>query len=124
MVAATGRSPCWPRAWSRMPATTSPPALRRCRSRSGNDPSVGVRRRGPESDRRLQGAAGDGDAMHQPALAVIVVGGVVPGGAVVPERDRALAPAKAAGELGPCGVAVEMLEQRPAVLGRPAVEAQ
>src|SRR3954468_18481732 len=72
----------------------------------------------------LERAAGDGDAVHQAALAVIVVGGVVPGGAVVPKGDGAFAPAEAAGEFGPGGVTVEMLEQRPAVLGRPVLEAQ
>jgi hypothetical protein len=36
----------------------------------------------------------DGDAMHLAAVAVIIVVGIMPGGAVVPERDRARLPVK------------------------------
>ena len=66
----------------------------------------------------------DGNAMHQPPRAVIVVDGIVPGGAVIPEGDRALAPLEAAAEFGAGGVAVEVIQQWPAFVGGPAFEVQ
>ena len=41
------------------------------------------------------------DAVHQPPLAVVVVDREMPGGPVVPERDRAFAPDKPGLEFGP-----------------------
>src|SRR5579863_4068000 len=66
----------------------------------------------------------DRDAVQQAALAVIVVDREVPGRAVVPQRQRALAPMKAAGEFGPRRVAIEVLEQRSRLLLGPALEPQ
>jgi len=54
--------------------------------------------------------ARDGDAVHEALLAVIVVDRVVLGGAVVPKRDRARRPAKAASELGPDLMGKEIIE--------------
>jgi len=58
----------------------------------------------------------DGDAVHQAALALIVVERIVPGRAVVPERDGALLPAKARLEFRPRCMLAEILEQRLALL--------
>jgi hypothetical protein len=55
---------------------------------------------GGARDSALQGFAAsqrhalDGDAVHQAALALIVVERIVPGRAIVPERDRAFLPRK------------------------------
>src|SRR5438128_797481 len=43
--------------------------------------------------------AGQGDAVHDAAVPGVIVDGVVLGAAIVPERERARAPAEAAGEL-------------------------
>jgi len=64
-----------------------------------------------------------GDAVHQPALALIVVDGLVPGAAVVPEGDGAVRPAEAAGVLRLGGVGVEELQERLALFLAPAVDA-
>src|SRR5262249_16873015 len=64
----------------------------------------------------------DGRAVHQAALAIIVVDGVVHRAAVVPHREVALAPAQPAGEFRLDGVLVEELEQRPALGRRHALE--
>src|SRR5260370_36081943 len=72
----------------------------------------------------VQGRALDRDAMQEATLAVIVVDREVPGRAVVPQRQRALAPMKAAGEFGPRRVLVEIVEQRTRRLLGPAVKPQ
>src|SRR2546430_1834959 len=72
----------------------------------------------------MQGRALDRDAMQQAALAVIVVDREMPGRAVVPQRQRALAPMKAAGKFGPRRVMVEVIEQRPRFLLGPTVKPQ
>src|SRR5579871_1549059 len=51
--------------------------------------------------------AGDGDAMHEAALAVIVVDGVMHRAAVVPDGERTLGPAEAAGEFRRLAMLVE-----------------
>src|SRR5579863_8268335 len=66
----------------------------------------------------------DCDAVQQAALAVIVVDREVPGRAVVPQRERPLAPMKPAGEFGPCRVMVEVIEERARLFLGPAVKAQ
>ena len=66
--------------------------------------------------------AADGDAMQQAAFAVIIVGGIVPCGAIIPEGDGSIAPLEAAGEFGPRGMLVEILEERLALFHRPAFE--
>src|SRR5690242_14467691 len=60
--------------------------------------------------------------MHQAAFAMIVVDGKVPGRAIVPEGDRALAPLEAGVELRLCGVGIEIIEQGPAFVFGPAFE--
>src|SRR5579863_3736910 len=50
--------------------------------------------------------------MHGPAKAVIVVDRVVLGAAIVPKRERAQLPAKAAGKLGPGLMREQKAEQR------------
>src|SRR5882762_2381924 len=64
-----------------------------------------------------------GDAMHHPPVPVIVVQGVVLRAAVVPERERAHAPAEPAGELGTHLVPIEELQQRRALLLGQVLEA-
>src|SRR6266478_2636607 len=70
----------------------------------------------------MQGRTLDRDAMQQATLAMIVVQCEMPGRAVVPQRQRALAPMKAAGEFGPRRVPVEGVEQRTRLLLGPAVK--
>src|SRR6266849_9477740 len=72
----------------------------------------------------VQGRALDRDAMQEATLAVIVVDREMPGRAVIPQRQRALAPMKAAGEFGPRRVLVEIVEQRTRLLLGPAVKPQ
>src|SRR5262245_43847637 len=45
--------------------------------------------------------AGQRNAQHGPAIATVVVDGIVLGATIVPEGDRANLPAEAAGELRP-----------------------
>src|SRR5262249_59758861 len=54
--------------------------------------------------------------MHDPALALIVVYGVVLDTAVVPERDRIRPPSKATGELRSYRMLIEPTQQRRALL--------
>src|SRR5580704_15157058 len=69
------------------------------------------------SQRRLhRPLALDRHPVHDAALAVIVVDRVVLDAAIVPERDRALFPAEAAGEFGPHRVLPQVVEQRRALL--------
>src|SRR5689334_10575382 len=72
---------------------------------------------------RSECTAGHGDAVHEPARTVIVVHRIVPGGAIVPEGDRALAPAEARDELRLDGMTIKFLQKRPASLDGPAFEA-
>src|SRR5690606_41629539 len=65
----------------------------------------------------------DGDAMHFAPVAVVVVSGKVPGGAIIPERDRTGAPHEFMRELGPHAMRVELHEQRARFIHRPALEA-
>ena len=67
--------------------------------------------------------AGEGDAEHAAAEAVVVVDRVVLGGAVVPERDGARLPAEAAGELRLDLVGEQVGEQGSALRLGPAGEA-
>src|SRR5690606_40121458 len=53
----------------------------------------------------------DGDAMHFAPVAVVVVSGKVPGGAIIPERDRTGAPHEFMRELGPHAMRVELHER-------------
>ena len=57
--------------------------------------------RAPRAQEATSTGSRRGDAVHPPPLALIVVRRVVPGGAVVPERHRALLPVEAARELRP-----------------------
>src|SRR6185295_14222930 len=66
--------------------------------------------------------AGQRNAMHDPAEAVIVVDRIVHGAAVIPEGERADPPLEAAGELGSGLVIPEEFEQRQALLLRPALD--
>lgn len=66
----------------------------------------------------------DGDPVQQPPSPVVVIGGVVPGGAIVPERQRTRLPTEPTGEFRRRGVAVEVVEQGGRFLCGPAVEAQ
>src|SRR5580765_2138389 len=67
--------------------------------------------------------AGERDPVHQPAAARVVVDRVVLGAAIVPEGDRARAPAEAARELGADLVTVEVAQDRQALLARHPGEA-
>src|SRR5581483_2698909 len=65
--------------------------------------------------RSVQRPAGNLRAAHDAAEGAGVVDGEVLAGPVVPESDRALLPAEAAGELGPVAVVEQVVEQRPAL---------
>src|SRR5579862_908807 len=65
----------------------------------------------------------DRDAVHDAALAVIIVERVMLHAAIVPERDRAPLPAEAAGEFRLDRVLVEEIQQGPAFLDRHVLEA-
>src|SRR5262245_23263484 len=56
--------------------------------------------------------AGQRNAQHGPAIATVVVDGIVLGATIVPEADRANLPAEAAGELRPRLVLAQKVEQR------------
>src|SRR5690242_13058779 len=58
----------------------------------------------------------DGDAMHDPLLAVVIVDRVMLDAAIVPECDCVRAPSEAAGEFRLCRMAIEEIEQRRALL--------
>src|SRR5690349_9418307 len=64
------------------------------------------------------------DAAHVPALAVIVVEGVMPDAAIVPERQRAGAPAEAAGVGLTSRHLEEIVQQRLTLLLGPSRKAQ
>ena len=55
---------------------------------------------------------------------MVVIQGVVPGGPVIPHRDRVLAPAKAAGEFGSAAMLVKIVKKRLGFFFSPAVKAQ
>src|SRR5256885_6737933 len=59
--------------------------------------------------------AGEGDAVHDAALSMIVVDRIVQGGAIVPEGERARRPAEAAGEFRPHLMTEKEIEQRRAL---------
>src|SRR5882724_691103 len=63
-----------------------------------------------------------GDAVHHPSMAVIVVDGVVHGTAVVPEGQRPHLPAEAAGEFRPGLVLPQEPEQRQAFALGPSLD--
>src|SRR6266567_3755272 len=67
--------------------------------------------------------AGQGNAMHDAAMPVIVVDRIVLGRAIVPEGERSLRPAEAAGEFRPRLMAEEDIEQRRALRLAHALEA-
>ena len=52
----------------------------------------------------------DDDAVHDAALAMVIIDRVVLDAAVVPKSDGVGAPAEAAGEFGPHQVAIEIVE--------------
>src|SRR5579862_7306402 len=62
-------------------------------------------------------------SVHDAAVAVIVVGGIVPSLAIVPEGKRVRLPPKSAPEFGKQRVLVKLVEQRLAFLVRLADEA-
>src|SRR5262245_51360498 len=63
------------------------------------------------------------DAVHQAAIAVIIVDRIVLGAAIVPERDRARLPMEAAGELRPDLMPEQKIEDRRALLLAHVLEA-
>ena len=65
----------------------------------------------------------DGDAVHDPALTMVIVDRVVLDATVVPKGNCVGAPAEAAGEFGPYQVAVEIVEERRALFCAHAAEA-
>src|ERR1043166_9659942 len=71
---------------------------------------------------RLQGNPLNRDPVHQPALAVVIVERIVPGRPIVPERDRAFLPFEPRLEFRPCGVLVQVIQKRPALLFGPTFE--
>src|SRR6185437_3390618 len=75
----------------------------------------------PESARHV---AGQRDAVHDAAIAVIVVDRVVLRRAIVPEGERTCLPVEAAGEVGLHLVAEEEVEDRRALLLAHADKAQ
>src|SRR5215831_13088314 len=64
----------------------------------------------PASERRI---TRDGDAMHTPPLARIIVERAMLGAAVVPDRQRTNLPAESAGKLRLHGVRHQKIENRP-----------
>src|SRR2546423_1192164 len=72
--------------------------------------------------RRLQRHALDRDAMHQAALALIVIQRIVPGCPVIPEGDRAFLPFEPGLKFRPRRVLAEEIKQRLALLRGPAFE--
>src|SRR4051794_19484399 len=76
-----------------------------------------------ESEILLRPIARQRDAMHHAPMPVVVVDRIVLRAAVVPQRERADAPAEAAGELGLHLVAEQVLQERRALLFGHAVEA-
>ena len=70
----------------------------------------------------LRRVAGEGDAVQDAFVAVVVVDRVVQGAAIVPQRDRARLPAEAAGEFGLCLMLEQVIQQRRAFRLGPALE--
>src|SRR5207302_7425750 len=66
----------------------------------------------------------DRDAVQEAPLALVIVEREMPGRAVVPQGQRALAPPEAAGEFRPRRVPVQVVEERARLFVRPALEAQ
>src|SRR6202041_504357 len=118
------------------------PSLRGAQSATRQSPSVEgqdgrrlLRGARPWAARRADPGARNDNALNRPlaldrhpvhhaALAVIIVDRVVLDGAVVPERDRALLPPEAAGEFRAHRVAVEVVEERRALLLGHVLEAR
>src|SRR5437870_9766272 len=69
-----------------------------------------------------RGIAGQRHAVHEALEAGVLVHGVVLGAAVVPEGDGARLPLKAARKLRLHLMLPEILEERPTLLRRPALE--
>src|SRR5215469_144530 len=69
-----------------------------------------------DSERLDRSLALDRNSVHDPALALVVVYGVVLDTAVVPERDRIRPPSEATGEFWPYRVLIEPAQQRLALL--------
>src|SRR6266536_5600770 len=67
----------------------------------------------PTSERRI---TRDGDPMHTPTLARIIVECAVLGAAVVPDRQRTNLPAESAGKLRLHGMRHEKIENRPSLV--------
>src|SRR6516165_8403265 len=65
----------------------------------------------------------DGDAVHDPALTMVIVDRVVLDATVVPKGNCVGAPAEAAGEFGPYQVGVEIVEERRALFFAHAAKA-
>jgi CheY-like chemotaxis protein len=65
----------------------------------------------------------DGDPVHDPAIAIVVVQGIVLYAAIVPKRDRTRLPAEAARVFRPDGVLEEKLHQRTAFVDSHILEA-
>src|SRR5271167_4676773 len=84
---------CMPRLWSQAAMSTlaSPDAVT---ARAG----LPYRRLRPAREESARLIAGQGDAVHDAAEAVVIVDRVVLGAAIVPEGERARLPAKAAGK--------------------------
>src|SRR5689334_23160822 len=78
---------------------------------------------GPSRGWSVDGVAADLRAAHDAAIRAGVVDGQVLGAAVVPERDGAVRPAEAAGELRPVAVLQKILQKRAAFRLGPALEA-
>lgn len=66
----------------------------------------------------------NGDAVHQPPFAMVIVHTIVPCRVIVPECDRTLSPLEPAVELRPLCVAIQEFQQRTGFFVRPAFEAQ
>src|SRR5215471_4602263 len=101
---------CNPRPWSHAAISTLA-SLTRSSPRSGTLAHTGAMR-----ECLARPVAGEGDAVHDAALALVVVDRVMLGAAIVPERDRADLPAEAAGEFRTLVVREQILQQRCALL--------
>ena len=62
------------------------------------------------------------NAVHQPAITIVVVDRTVPHSTVIPECNGALLPMEAAGEFGTRRMAVKKVQERLAFIGSPAPE--
>src|SRR6516162_262955 len=108
---------CNPRSWSHAAISTLA-SLTRSSPRSGTLAHTGAMR-----ECLARPVAAEGDAVHDAALALVVVDRVMLGAAIVPERDRADLPAEAAGEFRTLVVREQILQQRCALLFGHVLEA-